>query len=517
MNYVITYDIGTTEIKTCLYIINEKIELIDAVHESYDIYMPKANFVEQDENEWWLAMCSTTKKILKNTGINPENIKGISFCSQMLGVVIVDKNENAIRRPINYLDSRGKEQFQKYMAKGIKIDGCNVFKILKNLYINNGAPVSIKDTLWKYKWIEQNEPEKFKKIYKWIDVKDYFIARCTNKVVTTADSAYLTFLYDRKKKKWSKSLCKMYGVNFEHLPKIVKSTDIVGGLTINAANDLGLVPDIPVIAGGGDASLICIGAGCSNIGKTNVYFGTSGWVSTTIDKNIIDLNSLIASLVGAEDNKYNYMAQMETAGKCFEWIKNNILINDFENSGEFISYESVEEYIRNVPNGSNGLMFTPWLNGERCPFSDVNARGMFLNIGLNTTKREMVKAVLESICYHYRWMMECIEKRIEIGNSIVFCGGGAKSNCIAQILANVTGKIVEIPEDPVNVGTIGAASLIAVALGIIPNIKTTSQFVNIKTKVYPEQNTKLIYDKYFEAYIKIYKANKKIYFKLNEN
>ena len=241
MTYVIAYDIGTTGVKTCLFSIDRNIELIANAHQGYQLYIVENGGAEQEVEEWWDAMCSTTKHLFSKTSIKPSEIAGISFCSQMQGLVLVDQSGIPLRRPMSYMDQRAIKERKEGMAYGIQIAGSNVIKLAKSLIISKAASTSVKDPVWKYKWVEHNEPEIFEKIYKWLDVKEYLIHRCTGRFIMTEDSAFSTLLYDTRKGKegWSKALCSMNGVRLKHLADIVKSTDRVGGLTEKAANELG--------------------------------------------------------------------------------------------------------------------------------------------------------------------------------------------------------------------------------------------------------------------------------------
>ncbi len=230
MTYVIAYDIGTTGVKTCLFGIEEEIVLLASAHQGYGLYILENGGAEQDADEWWQAMCATTKKIFDHTEIKPSQIAGISFCSQMQGLILVDREGKAVRRPMSYMDQRARKEIKEGMAHGIQIAGANIVNLLKSLIVTRAVSSSVKDPVWKYKWIENNEPKNFKKAYKWFDVKEYLICRCTGQFLMTEDSAYATFLYDtrRGKEGWNKSLCKMCGVNMDHLPQIIKTTDMAG-------------------------------------------------------------------------------------------------------------------------------------------------------------------------------------------------------------------------------------------------------------------------------------------------
>ena len=200
--YIIIYDFGTSSVKTCLFNIDSQIQLIAGSTAEYGLYISDNGGAEQDTEEWWAALCSTTREVLKESDVKPQEIEGMAFCSQMQGSVFVDENGNALRRPMNYLDQKGFKEYKDCMGRGvIKVSGCSLYKLLRNLRVNYAGSTSAKDPVWKYKWVENNEPDVFKKIYKWLDISDYFVARCTGRIVRTADTAFATFLYDTRKGK----------------------------------------------------------------------------------------------------------------------------------------------------------------------------------------------------------------------------------------------------------------------------------------------------------------------------
>ena len=201
-------------------------------------------------------------------------------------------------------------------------------KLLKCLRATGAVPSSVKDPVWKYKWVQAHEPENFLRADKWLDVKDYLLLRCTGRAVMTEDSAYAALLYDTRKGAWSGELCRIFGVDMAHLPPIIQASSQVGGLTGQAAAELGLTPGTPVFGGGGDASLIGVGAGATAVGSTHIYCGTSGWVSTVTDRQRVDVSAMIAAIVGAQRGRYNYFAEMETAGKCLEWVKDHLALDE---------------------------------------------------------------------------------------------------------------------------------------------------------------------------------------------
>lgn len=529
MTYVVAYDIGTTGVKTCLFGIEKGIVLLASAQQGYGLYILDNGGAEQDADEWWGAMCLTTRKLFELTEVKPADVAGISFCSQMQGLVLVDREGNAVRKPMSYMDQRARQEIRDGMAHGVQIAGANVVNLIKSLAIMGAVSTSVKDPVWKYKWIENHEPENFQKAYKWFDVKEYLICRCTGEFIMTEDTAYSTLLYDtrRGRKGWSRSLCKMCGVNMAHLPRIIKTTDKAGALAPRAATELGLAAGTPVFGGGGDATLIGVGAGCVSAGDTHIYSGTSGWVSTIVNKQVVDVNAMIAAIVGAQSGRFNYFAEMETAGKCLEWVKDHLALDEIgiylekkniveSQAAVFASlYEYMMETVKNVPSGAGGVIFTPWLHGNRCPFEDPNAAGMFFNIKLGTGKTELIRAVLEGVCYHLRWMLECQERKVKTSNPIRFVGGGALSHVTCQILADITGRIIETVASPQNVGAVGAAAITGVGLGIIGSLDGVKAYIPAVKSFQPDVTNKTVYDKNFAVFKRLYKSNKTSFQMLN--
>ena len=525
MKYIITYDIGTTGVKTCLFQLNEKIELISSESENYPLYVLENGGAEQDGDDWWTSMAASTDALFNGTDIKPEDVAGISFCSQMQGLVLVDKEGNPVHRPMSYMDQRAKEEVKKGISNGIQIGGANIFKLIPSLHITGAVSSSVKDPVWKYKWIEAHEPENFARAYKWLDVKDYLIARCTDRFTMTEDSAFATLLYDTRpgKEGWSRKICSMFGVNMEYLPEIIKSTDMVGGLTEKAAGELGLMAGTPVFGGGGDSSLIGVGAGAVRVGDTYIYSGTSGWVTTVTDKQMVDVSAMIAAITGAMSGRFNYFAEMETAGKCLEWVKDHLALDeigvyiksedispDFETRLKSL-YSYMTEVIKDVEPGSGGVIFTPWLHGNRCPFEDPNSTGMFFGIKLETGKTELIRAVLEGVFYHLRWMLECQDRKVKTSDPVRFVGGGALSPVSCQMLADITGKTIETVAYPQNVGAVGAAAVVAVGLGVIPSLESTNDFIEVTDIYKPDFEKHDKYEKYYQVFKRLYSANKKLY------
>ncbi|MEM9549229.1 MAG: FGGY-family carbohydrate kinase [Bacteroidota bacterium] len=528
VTYVIAHDIGTSTHKCSLVALGDTAELMVSKINHYDLEVSsESGYVEQDPNDWWKAICKGSIEVLNETGVDKSRIKAIVFCAQMQGFVPVDKEGKHLRQAINFLDGRANAQIERNLYKGlIKINGWNAYKTLRSLYISGGLNATPKDPLWKYHWMRDNEPDKFERMYKWLDVKDYIIQRCTGRFCCTMDSANLTFLFDTRKGKykWDNGLCSLFGVDSNHLPEVVHASDIAGTLTANAAAEMGLLEGTPVIAGGGDASLIPIGAGCTEVEQIHIYIGTSGWVSSVQQRRKLDIDNFIASIVGAIPEHYNYIAEQETAGICLQWVKDNLLRLDSnedlsyrESDAIFKSeqfYQYLEKCLENTAPGADGILFTPWLQGNRAPREDNFARGMFFNIHLQTSKMEMIRAVMEGVAFHMRWMLEAMEQKTARHSVIRLIGGGA-TPAWGQILADVTGRTIEIVANPQSGGTIGAALVAGVGLGIYPSLGSVGKRIQITHRLQARTEFRETYDRSFKAFKMLYDGNKKIFRGLN--
>ena len=520
--YIIVYDFGTSSVKTCLFEIDSEICLAASSTASYGLYISDDGGAEQDTEEWWTALCSTTWELFRKSDVKPGEIEGMAACTQFQGSVFVDEDGVALRRPMNYLDQRGVKEYKACMGSGvIKVSGCSLYKLVRNLIVNYAGSTSAKDPVWKYKWVENNEPEVFQKAYKWLDICDYLLARLTGRIVRTADSAFGTFLYDTRKGKegWNKGLLKLYKVNPKHMPELIESTDLAGGLTEQAANDLGLVKGIPVFGGGGDTTFVNIGAGCTRPGDTHIYVGTSGWVSTFLDYQTVDINAMITGVLSAVHGYFNYYAELETAGKCFEWVMDHLALDEI---GVYLSnvtvaddieskytslYEYLSEEVSKVPPGANGVIFTPWLHGNRCPFEDSNAGGMFFNIRIENGKRDMIRAVLEGICYHLRWLLECEARKVKTSDPIRFVGGGALSPVTCQMLADITGRTIETVRNTQEVGAIGTALVVAAGVKGADVLELARRLVKAEHVYIPNPENREVYERSYRVFKKLYKSN----------
>jgi xylulokinase len=530
--HLVAYDVGTSSAKACLYRLpgsGGAMELAASATVEYPLHLLPDGGVEQDPDDWWRALRGATRGILKGSDAGPSAVGGISFCCQMQGLVLVDVNGRPVRRAMTYMDQRAVEQKRRGMERGLCVAGMDVRRLLPSLAIAGGVSASVKDPVWKYLWVRENEPEAFRRVFRWLDVKEYLVHRCTGRFAMTPDSANATFLYDTRPGRagWSATLCRLFDVDPAHLPEVINPADVAGGLLPAAAADLGLEAGTQVFGGGGDLSLVGLGSGAVGLHATHLYMGTSGWVSAVTDRRVVDTDAFIASVMGARPGYYNYVSEQETAGKCLEWVRDHLALDEI---GVYLEqrtvaddpdrthqnlYDLLGETVDSVPAGAGGLIFAPWMRGNRSPFEDPHARGIFFNVGLDTGKRAMIRAVVEGVALHSRWQLESIRRKVPARGPIRFVGGGARSAATARVTADVLGEAVQTIASPQNVGALGAALLCAAGLGAAGSLEEAAGLVPVSGTWEPRPENRGVYDLHFGQFKALYARNREGFRALN--
>jgi len=489
--FVIAHDVGTSSIKTAL--ISAKGEVLAHATEGYGFTYPKPGWVEQDPEDYWTGSVRNTRKVLEENRADPENIIGIIFSTQAMGIIPLDKDNRAeeqARWVMNLLG--GKRLFTKLI--GIEITG--------------------KDVIPKLRWIKQNEPEVYTMTETILDVNGYLKFRATGKKVFEWTGA-CSYGFNLKKKDWERMLFKVAGIDINKLPPLVRSTDVVGTLTPEAAAELGLPVSIPVYGGCDDTQSAAVGSGSTREAEAHIYLGSSAWAGITTAKNLKHKNGA-AVLQSADTNKNLVVGITESAGSNFDWMiekfykyeKNDPAINDI--------YAFINKETEGIPPGSDHLIFTPWLLGERCPVSTTTTRGTVFNLGLEHSRGHVVKALLEGVAFNLRWIFENYQNDFGFRPSkIRAIGGGSVNSQWMQGIADIIGLPVETITQPSMAGALGAASCVFVGSQVFTDFHEINQFIKIKNIFTPDTSNKKIYDKLFQSYKNVYNGLEKAYIEAN--
>lgn len=518
--YILAHDLGTSGNKAILISVHGKIKA--RVKEDYEIYFPQPGYAEQNPREWWTAICRATRRLLKESQVTPEDVVGITLSSQMQTLVPVGSNGEPLTNAMTWLDVRSAEIMHRKLWTPPRFMGYNIPKLLQFLNITGGCPGHTgKDQIGKILWIKEYLPDVFRQTAKFVDVKDFAIHEMTGEFVSSVDLATLWWLLDSRKNRnqWSARLCKLAGISPDQLSEVKESGAIAGYLTNKAAESMGLNAGTPIIAGAGDIPAAALGSGAISEGELHVRIGTSGGVGGHFRKRKIDVAHYAGCIGSANPNEYYLgLAEQDTAGVCLEWIKDNIIYHEVqlkdENEGLEI-YQIFDHLATEAPAGAEGLIFTPWIYGERCPLDDDTVRASLFNLGLNHTKYHIIRAVFEGIAFNLRWAMETLENLYSPVSELRMVGGGAKSDIWCQIMADVTNRVIHQTADPHLVAAKGVALLASKTLGYIKSFEAIKDYIQVKNSYEPNPENRKLYDRHFKEFKNIYKQNKKWFRRMN--
>lgn len=479
-------DLGTSAVKLLLMDSNGQIKKV--VSRSYNLSFPHTGWSEQNPYDWFDQSIDGLKELLD--GSNIDLVAGISFGGQMHGLVTLDDADNVIRPAILWNDGRttketeylnneiGKSKLSEYTAN-IAFAGFTAPKIL---------------------WMQNNEPELWKKVRKIMLPKDYLAYRMSGTFCTDYSDASGTLLLDVKNRCWSKEMLDICNITEDMLPKLYESYEVVGYIKEDIANMLDLSTKVKIIAGAGDNAAAAIGTGTVGEGKCNLSIGTSGTVFVSSSSFGVDENNALHSFAHA-DGGYHLMGCMLSAASCNMWWMNDILSTD--------NYSLEQDGIDKL--GENNVYFLPYLMGERSPHNNAMARAMFFGMSMDTTRKDMTQAVLEGVAFGLR---DCLEVARDLGvtiDSSKICGGGAKSRLWRRIIASALNLRLEIVESEEGPG-LGAAILAAVGCGEYPDVVTAcDKLVKVVDVVEPEIELVEKYNKRYEKFKKLYPTVKALY------
>ncbi len=519
--YIISHDLGTSSNKAILISVHG--DIVGMERQEYPIHHPQPGFAEQDPMDWWQAVCTTTRSVIKKTNIDPQNIAGITFSSQMQCLIAVNRDGDALYPAISWLDGRGLQIMREKVWTMPRIQGYNIFRLLKFIRINGGSPGQAgKDQIAKILWLKYNKPEIISQVYKYIDAKDFIIHRLTGNFITSVDLAFIWWLLDTRKNKnrWHPGLCRMAQISPDELSEVKNSSDIIGTINEKTAAETGLLPGTPIINGAGDMTSSALGSGAIREGEMHISVGTSGWVGGHYSKRKIDIAHYTGCIGSAMPEKYYLgMAHQETSGLCLEWLKNNVLYHEDQllaESNVSKIYQLLDDLAMESAPGANGVIFTPWLFGERCPLDDDFVRAGLYNLSLRTNRADIIRAVLEGVAFNTRWAMHTLEKMYHPVSELNIIGGGATSDIWCQIMADVLNRKINQIEDAQNAGAKGVALLAGKSLGYISTYEQIKNYIRIKKEFIPNSDNRTLYDNLFNKFKKIYKNNHKWYKDINE-
>lgn len=489
LGYLMGIDLGTSSVKTL--IIDEDGNVESLTQEEYSIDIFKKGWAEQNPENWWKATVNTIKDALQQSSISPYDIKGIGLSGQMHGMVLIDESLCVLRPAIIWSDQRTDQEVDCIYRKV----GKEKFKRITLNSVSTGFQTP------SLLWVKENEPNIYEKTYKVILPKDYIRLRLTGEVGTDHTDASSSLAYNTAELKWSADIIESLDLDMDKYPKVNSSYEIAGKITRKIAAETGLQEGTSVVFGGADQPMQSIGNGIVSPGDVSLTIGTGGQAFTIVDHPKYDNQFRTHTFCNALPGTWNILGATLSAGLSLKWLKNNILYKS--------SYDEITKTLQNIPAGSEGLLFLPYLSGERTPHLDSAAKGAFIGLTLKHTRDHMVKSVMEGVVYSLRDSLS-IMKELDIKmDRFIASGGGSKSKLWMQIQADVLNEEIYRVET-IEQASLGAAIMAGVGTGVYMSVQEATKklvkYNNIPTVPIKENVEK--YNYYYPIYRELYENNK---------
>ncbi len=504
--YILAHDTGTGGDKAVLTDLRGQV--IQSAYRDYPVYYPRPEWAEQKPDELWDAVAATTREVIAKSGIDPREIMGVGISAQMFNLILLDEAGQPLLPMLSWLDVRSVPQAEVVLS-GV---------MPSFLFERTGNIPTAKDIIPKILWLKEECPDIWEKTAHLVDCKEYILFKLTGKIAIDWHGASVFYLFDPYQKTWSAEVCHRLGIPLGMLPPAYPATEVIGEVTPQATQATGLAAGTPVVICAGDVAVAQTGSGANRDGKAHLCVGTATWVglSSTVFKN--DPDKPFWALNHIDPKKWIIAGEMETGGGALMWFRDTFCEAERRIAVDtgVSTYSLIGEMAGGIEPGSDKLIFTPWLTGERAPVLDHFLRGAFLGFSMGHTKSHMARAVMEGVAFHIRWICEALERlglNVDDMNAI---GGGCTSPLWTQIISDVTGRRLHIVEHPLEAGAMGAALTVAVGLGVYPNMDAVDDVIRISRTIEPSDRYAARYDGLYREYREIYTALSPVYRRLYE-
>jgi xylulokinase len=504
MNYLLGIDLGTTGLKVSLFA--EDGTLTGSQSCEYPLLTPQPGYVEQDPQAWWEGFVGAIQR-LRTAHPGPfSHIAGIGLCGQMHTQVYLDKDDRLLRPAITWMDQRSSS-----IVARIQSDPAN----REMLYQETANYPSTTYTALQAKWVQENQPEIWRETRTILVAKDYLKYRLTGMKATDYAEASGTLLFDVRNERWSSAAFDYFGISPDLFPSLGPSDEIIGQITRQASLETGLQQGTPVVNGSSDNAASALGAGMARSGQVTLIIGTAGVVSVCSDRPLLDPAGRTLCWHYCLPKHWITLGITQTAGESLQWFKTAFDPQDDPQTGSGDIFNRYNQAVAQVPDGSGGVIFLPYLNGERTPYWDPNARGVFFGLNLATEKASMIKAIMEGVSFALRNNIETIEALgIQI-DEVRAVGGGLKSPVWLQTL----GKILKKPVSTVNMpdtANLGNILLCGKALGMMSSYQQSVERMVVVEQVVHYPGGVPIYEKQYALFLELYPQLRQLYRKALE-
>lgn len=497
MPYMMGIDVGTTG--TRAVIVRPDGHVVSAATSAHEpMRMPKPGWAEQDPGNWWQAALAAVRSTLQQAGLQGADIAAVGLSGQMHGVALLDKANAVLRPAIIWCDQRSQAQCDWITSK---VGRSRLIQLVSNPALTGfSAP--------KLLWIRDHQPEIYERAAHFLLPKDFVRFKLTGQFATDVSDASGTLLFDVAHRRWSNEILESLQIERDLLPRVHESPEVTGEISSETALLSGLRSGTPVVAGAGDQAASAVGNGIVSPGLTSATLGTSGVIFAYTGSPKLDPGGRIHTFCHAVPGKWHVMGVTQGAGLSLRWFREQLGESEswYARQVDADPYEIIIEEARKVPPGSDGLLFLPYLMGERTPHLDAEARGMWFGLTASHTRGHLIRAILEGVAFSLRDSLE-IFKDMEIPvNQIRASGGGSRSSLWRQIQADIYGKdLVTLFESEGS--AFGAALLAGVGGGIYRSVaEAAEQAIQIRERVAPNPENARLYDQLYPVYQGLYPA-----------
>lgn len=491
MNYIVGIDIGTTSTKALLYDINGKI--LAKANKGYPLYQDQPDMAEEDPDAIFNATLQAIQEVVAKAQLTDGQVAAISWSAQQHSLIALDQNYKPLTRTITWADNRAEKYARQYKENG---KGLEVYK-------RTGLPIHPMGPFYKLLWLKYERPELCAKTAFWVGIKEYIIWRYTNVLAEETSMAAATGLLNMKSLQWDDEILKMVNVKKSQLPTLVPTTQSIVGIRSEYAKVIGVPDDVHIVMGATDGALSTIGVGALETGTLAINIGTSAAVRSFMDKPLIDPKARLYCYPIME-GKYLVGGPINNGGIVFNWAHDALFGGEQETAKllQQDSYDILTKIAETVPAGSAGLLFHPYLGGERAPLWDANARASFFGLNRNHTRAHMIRAVLEGIVFNLYMTTLALTEVTGDPKDILVAGGFVRSSLGRQIMADIYEHEITIP-DSYESGCLAAMYLAKMSLGLESDLQGITKYIGKEKKYQPDENNYPIYRKLIPIYIRL--------------
>lgn len=497
--YMIGVDIGTTSTKAVLF--EESGKVVTKADEEYPLYMPTSSIAEQDPDRIFRAVVQTLKRVMKQSAARPEQVLFVSFSSAMHSVIVVDAEGKPLTRCITWGDNRSAD-----WAERLKRD-MNGHEI----YLRTGTPIHPMSPLSKLLWLRHDHQELFQNAGKFVSIKEYVFAKLFGEYVVDYSIASATGLMNLRKLDWDEEALDVAGVSRNQLSRLVPTTYALTGMNAVYAEETGLAGSTPFIVGASDGVLSNLGMNAIEPGVVAATIGTSGAIRTVIDHPSTDPKGRIFCYALTEKH-WVIGGAVNNGGMLFRWARDEFAASEVETAKRLgiDAYDLLTQIVEKVSPGSDGLIFHPYMTGERAPLWNANARGSFFGLTMHHRKEHMIRAVLEGVIFNLYTVLLAMGERIGRPKKIQATGGFARSSLWRQIMADIFDQEVVVPQS-FESSCLGAVVLGLYATGRADSLQIVSRMVGATHVHKPIREHAEIYHELLPIYIKIARSMEEEY------